>query len=152
MTTKLQHFLQNLLDTELSLKAGYLNIPAKGFSKIAEVDKEEISIVYAVGRGWAEVVTEVPTVEATGTPKIEIEIAKPYVGLTFEELQAEQAKKEADAKVVADEKEAALLAKEAEAEAKVDTSPIKEFFPEQDKVKEVEPEVAVKEPKAKKVK
>lgn len=143
--TSEQNFLQNLLANELSLKGGYLNIPALGHAKILESDLQEQSILYALGRGWAEVLHEVPVAKESALPAIELEMTEPYKGLTFEELQAEQATKAKEKEDVAAAKEAAA-AKVAE-EVKVDTSPIEEFFP--GKPADVEP---AKEAKAKKTK
>lgn len=147
MTTKtsVQNFLQNLLDNELSLKGGYLNIPARGNAKIMASDLEENSIQYALGRGWAEILHEVPSGVASELPAIEVEITEPYKGLTFEELQEEQAKKAKAAEDIAVEAKAKADEKEEE-EIKIDTSPIQEFFPDS------EAAPAVKETKAKKVK
>lgn len=144
--TSEQNFLQNLLANELSLKGGYLNIPALGHAKILESDLQEQSILYALGRGWAEVLHEVPVAKESALPAIELEMTEPYKGLTFEELQAEQAAKAKEKEDAANAKEAAAAAKAAE-EVKVDTSPIEEFFP--GKPADVEP---VKETKAKKTK
>lgn len=140
MTTKTseQNFLQNLLANELSLKGGYLNIPAFGNAKLLESDLQEQSILYALGRGWAEVLHELPVAKESALPAIELEMTEPYKGLTFEELQAEQAAKVKEKEEVAAAKEAVAVAEE---ESKVDTSPIEEFFPE-----------PVKETKAKKAK
>lgn len=150
MTTKTlqQNFLQNLLDNELSLKGGYLNIPARGNAKIMESDLEEQSILYALGRGWAEILHHIPSGVASVLPAIEVEITEPYRGLTFEELQEEQAKK---AKATEDAAaEAKTKAEEDKEEDKIDTSPIEEFFPNPP-AQDAEP-VVVKETKAKKVK
>lgn len=91
MTTK--NYLINNLESELSLKSGYLNIKPKAFAEIQVWDLENESIKYAIGRKWADLTHTEPTTSGTVTGEIKLEIAEPYKGMTFEELQVEQAEK-----------------------------------------------------------
>lgn len=96
-----KHFLKNKLNSILSTRDGGLDIPPFGYAQIREVDLENLSILYCLDRGWAEVVNEEPK---DGKPVVEempIESHDPFKGLTLEELQAEQAEK-AEAKAAAD--------------------------------------------------
>lgn len=111
MTTKL--FLINKLNTKLTVKSGYIEIPAGGFAPIHESDKEDPSVIWALTRDWAEVSETEPKGKAQAVNPVEIEVTKPYEGLTAEELKAEQ------------EKEAAAKAAGAEAVATEETTPAK---------------------------
>ena len=103
MTTKF--FLVNKLPSILSTRDGSLDIPPYGYAQIREVDCENLTVLYALDRNWAEIVNVEPKGDAPAIKGVEIEIAEPFKGLTFEELQAEQAAKAA-------EKEEAETAKE----------------------------------------
>jgi hypothetical protein len=109
MTTKF--FLKNKLPSILSTRDGGLDIPPYGYAPIREVDCENLTVLYALDRGWAEIVNEEPTDKASTAKEVEIEVVKPYEGLTIEQLQAEQATKAA-------EKEAKEAEKETEAASK----------------------------------
>jgi hypothetical protein len=140
MTTK--QYLINKLATELSLKSGYINIRPYGFEPIQSWDLDDETVKYALSRSWAEVSNIEPPV--TQSPKgVEIEVTKPFEGLTFEELQAELAEK---------------AAKTAEAEqAKLDAADAKDPAPEPVVIEEIPapvptPEVEAPAPKTKKSK
>jgi len=89
--SKIQLFLVNKLATNLSLKNGYLTVPSKGFSKITEFDTTEASVVYAIGRDWAEIVDKEPGL-SVAKPEVEISQDTPYRGMTLEELKEDNAK------------------------------------------------------------
>lgn len=111
MTTK--YFLKNKLPSILSTRDGGLDIPPYGYAPIREVDCENLTILYALDRGWAEIVNEEPKDEKPANASVEIEVVKPYEGLTFEELQAEQAAKAAAKEDKAAEAEATPKASKA---------------------------------------
>jgi hypothetical protein len=95
MTTK--KYLINKLPSELVLKAGYVSIPPYGFHAIHATEVDEATIVYAIMRDWAEISDTEPKEMAVAKPEVEVEITKPYEGLTEEELKAELAAKAAEA-------------------------------------------------------
>ncbi len=97
MTTDIQQYLLNKLDSELSLQGGYLNIPARSFAPIRPSDVTDVTIEYALRRDWAEVTDTKPTGTGVNNPRIAVEIVEPYRGLTFDELQAELTAKAAKA-------------------------------------------------------
>lgn len=111
MTTK--YFLKNKLPSILSTRDGGLDIPPYGYAQIREVDCENLTVLYALDRGWAEIVNEEPKDETPVSKEVEIEVVKPYEGLTFEELQAEQAAKAAEKEAKAAEAETAPKATKA---------------------------------------
>lgn len=111
MTTK--YFLKNKLPSILSTRDGGLDIPPYGYAQIREVDCENLTVLYALDRGWAEIVNEEPKDKSPAPQAVEIEIAKPFEGLTFEELQAEQAAKAAEKEARVAEAEAAPKASKA---------------------------------------
>jgi hypothetical protein len=95
MTTK--KYLINKLPSELVLKAGYVSIPPGGSHAIHHTEVDEATIVYAVMRDWAEISDTEPKAKAVAKPEVEVEITKPYEGLTEEELKEELAAKAAAA-------------------------------------------------------
>ncbi len=94
MTNPTKFFLVNKLNSILSTRDGTLDIPAFGYAKIREQDLENLTVLYATERDWAEVVHEEPKGKKQAVvEEIKIEITEPFKGLTLEELQAEQAAK-----------------------------------------------------------
>jgi hypothetical protein len=93
MTTK--YFLKNKLASILSTRDGNLDIPPFGYAQIRESDCENLTVLYALDRGWAEIVNEEPSGEKPAGADVAVEVVKPYEGLTSEELQAEKAAKAA---------------------------------------------------------
>lgn len=98
MTTPTQYFIVNKLNSILSTRDGTLDIPAFGYAKIREQDLENLTILYATERDWAEITnTEPKGKKQAVVEEIKIEITEPFKGLTLEELQEEQAAKAAAA-------------------------------------------------------
>lgn len=115
---KTKYFLKNKLPSILCTRDGTLDIPGYGYAQIREQDCENLTILYATERDWAEIVNEEPTDTAPSLEKIKIEITEPYKGMTLEELQVEQAAK-AKEKAKAEVKEETPTEAPVEAEAEV---------------------------------
>ncbi len=93
MTTPTKYYLVNKLNSILSTRDGNLDIPPLGYAQIREQDLENLTILYATDRKWAEIVNEEPKGGKAVKEEVKIEITEPYKGMTLEELQAEQATK-----------------------------------------------------------
>lgn len=87
MTT---YFLKNNLNSVLYTRDATLEIPAYGYAPIRDVDRENLTVLYGIERGWAEILTEEPKGDAPAKEELKIEITEPYKGMTLEELQADQ--------------------------------------------------------------
>lgn len=85
--TKQKFFLVNKLDHNLSLKGGYLIIPGYGYATLNEGDATENTVVYAIGRQWAELTKTEPKHQAV-RKEIDITVDSPYEGMTEAELLA----------------------------------------------------------------
>lgn len=82
-----QYFLVNKLVGELILRQGYLVIPSKGYTKIGRHEANDPTVIYAIERNLAEIVTEEPQVESE-TSGIIFTVTEPYTGMTEAELLA----------------------------------------------------------------
>lgn len=77
----------------LSTRDGTLDIPPFGYAKIRDVDRENLTVIYAMDRNWAEIVDKEPKPKVVLKDEVKTEITESYKGMTFEELQLEQAEK-----------------------------------------------------------
>lgn len=112
MTTK--QFLVNKLDSKLTVKGGYIEIPIGGYAPIHPSDAEDPSIIWALTRDWASITDKEPEGKVQAAVEVEVEVTKPYEGMTAEELKADndaQAAKAAEAKEEPKAEEAAPAAK-----------------------------------------
>jgi hypothetical protein len=99
MTTT-KKYLINKLDQSLILKAGYLEIKAKGFTPISVSDETESSIIWALDRDLAEITDVLPT-QPEDKKEVDVTIAQTYQGMTSEELKADNELEAAAPKVEA---------------------------------------------------
>ncbi len=88
-------WLLNRLDTNLTLKGGDIDIPPGGSAKVLESELVDQTISYAITRDWVDVLDEAPDPSRHVAPVVEIDVTKPFEGLTEEELKEELASKAA---------------------------------------------------------
>jgi hypothetical protein len=81
------YYLVNKLNDKLTIKQGYVTIEAKGFVRITQHDASDPTILYAMGRDWAEIVSEEPKA-SVAADSVTAEVTEPYRGMTEDELKA----------------------------------------------------------------
>jgi hypothetical protein len=87
-------YLINKLDTQLSLKGGYITVKRGGYATITEADLDHPDVVDATTKEWAEVWNKEPGASDLPATALPIQINDPYQGMTLAELKASEAVKE----------------------------------------------------------
>ncbi len=88
------YYLVNKLQTNLTVKGGEIDIAVGGYATISENDLKDPTIEWVINpsRGWADVSDTIPKA-AKKAGGIEIDVTKPYEGMTADELKADKATK-----------------------------------------------------------